>query len=258
LRRGRAVAAFTGLALAAAVAVVMVLPHPPPPEAKPVAHGLRIIPRPERLTLADGSIAELNHGGKFEVAFTATERRVRLVAGELHVTVAQNPSRPFIVEVDGIAVRAVGTVFNVRRERDAIDVLVTEGRVQLELRALHRPRAETAPVSVASGERARVDTASTDPKPNVRPVSAAEIERELSWQGVRLEFDALPLAAVVSEFNLRNERQLAISDPEAGALRVGGTFRADQVEVFAHLLEVSFGLVVERRAEGPWLIRRVQ
>ena len=105
---------MAALAVAATIAVMIVVPEPPP-EAKPALQGLRVIPRPERLTLADGSVAELNHGGKFEVAFTATERRLRLVAGELHVTVAQNPTWPFIVEVDGIVVRAVGTVFNVRR-----------------------------------------------------------------------------------------------------------------------------------------------
>jgi ferric-dicitrate binding protein FerR (iron transport regulator) len=124
--------------------------------------------------------------------------------------------------------------------------------------APHKSRLETSPVSVASGERARVDTTTPDATPSVRAVSAAEIERELSWQGVRLEFDALPLAAVVTEFNLRNRTQLAIADQAAGAVRVAGIFRADQVEVFAHLLEASFGLVVERRADGPWLIRRAE
>jgi transmembrane sensor len=181
------------------------------------------------------------------VEFTAAERRLHLIEGELHVTVAKNPARPFIVEVDRVAVRAVGTAFNVRRGHGAVDVLVTEGRVQVE--------APAAAVPVGQGERARVDTAEPASRPVVSAATPAEIERELAWQGVRLEFESLPLEAVVAEFNLRNARQLVLGDTAAGQVRVAGTFRADQVEAFARLLEASFGIAVERRAEGAWVLR---
>lgn len=220
------------------------------------AQGLRVIPGPERLVLSDGSVADRKHGSQIEVIFTEAERRVHLLAGELHVTVTKNPLRPFIVDVDGVAVRAVGTAFSVRRSADAVDVLVTEGRVQLESPQTEGPRAE--PVAVTAGERARIDTTSRDSSPVITLVNAAEIERELAWQSVRLEFEALPLAAVVAEFNLRNRQQLVIGDSAAGQVSVAGTFRADQVDVFVRLLEASFGIHVERPAEGPWVLRKAE
>lgn len=220
---------------------------------------VRVIPSPERLTLEDGSMVELNHGGKIETDFSAEIRRVRLVRGEAHFTVTKNPARPFIVEANGVAVRAVGTAFNVRHASDAVEVLVTEGKVQVE-----RPIAAAAsspvlspitPTALVAGERAIVDTTAPAAQPVVAAVTPAEIARALSWQGVRLEFAELPLAEVVTEFNLRNRRQLVVGDASTGRLRVGGSFRADNVDAFVRLLEASFGVSAQRRADGALVLR---
>jgi transmembrane sensor len=88
------------------------------------------------------------------------------------------------------------------------------------------------------------------------PVTAAQIEHALAWQGVRLDFDELPLAAVIAEFNLRNRQQLVLGDPRIAGLRVAGSFRADNVDAFARLLEASFGIAVQRQADGNLVLRR--
>ena len=85
----------------------------------------------ERRVLTDGSVLELHRGAAVDLRFTMAERRVELVSGEAYFTVAKNPERPFVVHARGVGVRAVGTAFNVRLERDAVEVLVTEGRVQV-------------------------------------------------------------------------------------------------------------------------------
>src|SRR5690606_28492859 len=41
--------------------------------------------------------------------------------------VAKDPSRPFIVSVNGAEVRAVGTAFNIRLRADVVELTVTEG-----------------------------------------------------------------------------------------------------------------------------------
>lgn len=220
---------------------------------------MRVIPSPERLTLADGSVVELNHGGRIETAFTPELRRVRLLQGEAHFTVAKNPLRPFVVEADGVTVRAVGTAFDVLRSAGAVEVLVTEGKVQVEVDrpavAGDHPAAAPLPTPLVAGERAVVDTVAAVP-PVVAAMSAGEIARALSWQGVRLEFEALPLGEVITEFNLRNRQQLVIGDAGTGRLRVGGSFRADNVDAFVRLLEASFGVIAERRADGSLVLRR--
>jgi transmembrane sensor len=219
------------------------------------ARGVHVIPRPERLTLADGSVVELNRDSRITTDFTAAERRVRLVRGEAHFTVAKNPARPFIVEAGAVAVRAVGTVFEVRRAATAVEVLVTEGKVRVE-RPAAAGAAPAPPTSLVAGERAVVDTSAGAAAPVVMAVSAAEIERALAWQGVRLEFPSLPLAEVVTEFNLRNATQLTLGDPATGQLRIGGTFRADNVEGFVRLLQLSFGVTAEHQSNGTVVLRR--
>jgi transmembrane sensor len=247
-RTFRRCAALAGLGVAAALAVFLWPTVPLAPDAAEVAGpapGMRVIPRPEPQALADGSVAEIKHGGQLEVDFAADERRVRLRTGEVHLTVAKDAARPFVVEAGGVIVRAIGTAFSVRWERDTLDVLVTEGRVQVESPA-------GAPVPVTAGESAHVVA-------RLRPVIAAAkpdaIERALAWRTLRLEFEGLPLATVVTEFNLRNTLQFAIGDAEAGRVKVAGTFQADKPEAFARLLEAGFGIAVERRAAGAWVLR---
>lgn len=230
------------------------------PEAEPVAGAVRVIPPPERLTLADGTVVDLNHDGKIETDFTPEARRVRLVRGEAHFTVAKNPARPFIVEAGGVAVRAVGTAFDVRHAAGAVEVLVTEGKVHVERPLV--PSVAAAPnaalTPLVAGERAVVKTTAPAAPPVVAAVSAGEISRALAWQGVRLEFAGLPLAEVVKEFNLRNRQQLLVGDAATGRLRIGGSFRADNVEAFVRLLEASFSVATERLADGSLVLRRAK
>jgi len=247
------------LAAAAAVALGIFVSQSNVPETPPSSGTVRVIPSPERLTLEDGSVVELNHGGKIETEFTAEMRRVRLVRGEAHFTVTKNPARPFIVEANGVAVRAVGTAFNVRHASDAVEVLVTEGKVQVErpVAAIVSSRVQSpiTPTALVAGERAIVDTTAPAAQPVVAAVTPTEMARALSWQGVRLEFAELPLAEVVTEFNLRNRQQLVVDDATTGHLRVGGSFRADNVDAFVRLLEASFGVSAQRRADGVLVLR---
>jgi len=246
------------LAAAAGLALGVVLVRPKPASIAAPMVGLQVVPAPERVVLEDGSIIEANRGGVFAVAFTPAERRVRLLEGEAHFTVAKNPSRPFVVEVAGVTVRAIGTAFNVRRTTPLVDVLVTEGRVQVEAPAAPPQNAAGAPVPtpVAAGQQATIDASQPLAAPVVVALNQAQIQHALAWQGVRLIFDELPLSAVVAEFNLRNRRQLVIADPRVAGLRVTGSFRADNVEAFTRLLEASFGVAVERRDDGTLALRR--
>ncbi len=244
--------------VAAAVVVAVVLISRPRSESSrttvAATTGVKVLPRPERLALSDGSVVELNAGSRIQTAFTPAERRVRLVAGEAHFAVAKNPARPFIVEAGTVSVRAVGTAFDVRRGGEAVEVLVTEGKVRLE-------RAQTAanaaePTPLIAGQRAIVDTTRPDAAPVISNLSQPEIEDSLAWQALRLEFSDVPLSDVVAEFNLRNTQQLVIGDADTGRLRLGGTFRADNIDGFVRLLNATLGVKAEARPDGTIVLRR--
>jgi transmembrane sensor len=231
----------------------------------------------ERVVLADGSVLELNAASEVRVVLAPAERRVALVRGEAHFTVAPDPARPFVVSAAGVAVRAVGTAFNVRLAADAVEVLVTEGKVAVLDRAAVATRGSAssadsaradplapAPTLLVAHERARIVTAPASPAAVAAPASAApfvekvapEIVREtLSWQERRLVFAETPLREVVAEFNRRNRLQLVLDDPALAARPVDGTFAADNVEAFVRLLETTGVVAVERRDPATVFLR---
>jgi transmembrane sensor len=228
-----------------------------------------------KLDLPDGSVAQLNTDSALDVAFTPGERRVRVVRGEIFFTVAKDAARPFLVTAGPVVVRAVGTAFNVRHRADAVEVLVTEGRIALTRDGdgkgkMEDGKAAAHPVShfpapssqlptwptaeLSAGDRAVIPLPAATraaPTPSAAPVieriAAPAVQRALAWQERRLEFDAAPLAEVVREFNRHNRRQLVIADPALAARRFSGAFRADGLESFVRLLEVDFGVCAERR-----------
>ncbi len=216
----------------------------------------------ERRVLPDGSRAELKDGTALEVHYSANERRVRLTGGEAQFSVMKDPARPFVVEAGGVAVRAVGTVFNVRLGSAAVDVLVTEGKVRVGLAAqtpgqiFQSRAADEEPPTVAAGQRAIFSLAGPALVPVVAEVTSDEIRRDLAWQAPRLQFDETPLNEAIAEFNQRNHRQLVLGDSSLGALPIGGTFRPDNVDGFVRLLAVTLGVRAESRGADELILRR--
>ena len=243
---------FLSLAAAASVALAFFLARP----AATPASDFRLTASTEvgvmrKLSLPDGSWVQLNTDSAIAVQFTAGERRVQLVRGEAHFQVAKNPACPFVVNAGAVNVRAVGTAFDVRRRPEAVEVLVTEGKVQVNDSVEGRSRlparaAHEGPAYLVAGERAYISTGATDPTVKVVAVAPLEIGQVLAWQSHRLEFVATPLAEMVEEFNRYNRHKLVIADPRLAARRFGGTFPAGDYEEFVRLLESNFGVVAER------------
>lgn len=68
------------------------------------------------LHLADGTKVMLNTATSIDVAFDASQRRLRLIAGEIEVITAADPARrPFVVATEDGLLLPVGTRFTVRR-----------------------------------------------------------------------------------------------------------------------------------------------
>jgi transmembrane sensor len=210
----------------------------------------------QRITLSDGSIIVLNASSEVQPILSASERRVRLLRGEAHFIVAKDPQRPFRVQAGSLEVCAVGTAFNVRMSPRRIEVLVTEGRVQVdEARAepAAGPRPPTLPdfsgaSFVEAGRRmvVSIDTSVRVPAPKIEALDPQTIRAELAWQEPWMVFVDTPLVEVVAQFNRRNHVQLAIDDAELASLPIGGTFRAENLEAFVRLLSTNNDVVAER------------
>ncbi len=266
-RIGRVFFAATGLAAAIAVAAAGWQRFGPAeaPAPRPLPENVRVLASTLRTeVLPDGSIAELNGASRIAVDFTATERRVRLLEGEAHFIVEKNPARPFFVTAGPVAVRAVGTAFNVRLAAGEIEVLVTEGKVKLEQSAAEPapgPNAATpagsgaAEPALVAGQRAVIDRAAGVAAPvAVGDVVRAEIDEALGWQGTRLVFSATPLDEVVDAFNRYNRHRLTLGDARLAERTLTGTFRADNVEGFLRLARQMVDVKAEPRTPGETVL----
>ena len=212
------------------------------------------------VTLADGSHVTLNTDTRIRVSLTDGERRIQLERGEAFFEVAKDKSRPFVVYAGDKRVMAVGTKFSVRREANDVQVVVLEGRVNLLASAEQAliatnslagtltqagPGAGTAippPTSLDAGAIARTSNSEV----LVRPDAVAEAEKLLSWRRGYLYFDNMSLADAVAEFNRYNTRQIVIADPSIADLRIGGNFRANNIDAFLDLMQNGFPIAVEQ------------
>ena len=210
----------------------------------------------ERARLDDGSTLELNAASAARVQFTAAERRVQLESGEAHFAVAHDTARPFIVSAGVIAVRAVGTAFNVRyTTAGAVEVTVTEGKVRVGQSGPASSAAESAPL-VSAGQR--IVLPKHAPPPTVEQVDPAALRAALAWQSRLADFAEAPLADVIARFNTRSRIQLFLADEKLADRRIGGTFALDEAEAFVRLLERDGEIIGERRGETEIHLRRAR
>lgn len=203
--------------------------------------------------MLDGSKVTLNTNSQLRVALSASERRVELHQGEAFFEVAKDPQRPFLVAAGTKRIVAVGTKFSVRRDGNAIEVIVTEGKVRVE--DSMRPESGDTVAASASGTVwltpgavARAGEAGM----MVQRMSVHDAETHLSWRVGVLMFRDHTLAAAATEFNRYNVRQIVISDPAVAALKVEGNFTATNLDAFVRLVES--GLPVSASVEGNRIV----
>jgi len=236
---------LAGIGLAAAAAIVFAfLPARVPPAGMPAA---TFALRPDRQTLPDGSVVELNAGAEIAVNYTPERRSIELKRGEALFQVAKNPARPFVVTANHLSVTAVGTAFTVKNAATGVGVIVTEGRVAVDRidTAAGGPD-KAAPLYLDAGSQVEVPvTLDAAVQPVGGKISAEQLAQTLAWRGKRIEFTRTPLSEAAKLFNRENTLQLAITDAAAGDLRVSGIFWIDDPEGFVRLIESGFDLQAE-------------
>lgn len=221
---------------------------------------------PEMRTLPDGSLVELRGEARIDVQYGPKARRVVLVTGDAHFSVAKSPV-PFIVVATGLEVRAVGTQFLVQTSTPQMEVMVTEGRVVVETaESVSRSdggsdpsvRAPTLslPIMLEAGNTAVVDMVGGVATCWVKPVSPTESMERLAWRTPRIELSATPLSDALAVFNRYSSVRLRLADPTEGSKELSGVLRPDNPTALLRVLQVEFGLEADPQRDGEILLRR--
>lgn len=186
--------------------------------------------------LADGTRMELNTSTRVKAEVTARRRIVTVETGEAYFDVTHDGRHPFTVYAGSRRITDLGTKFSVFLNGDNLRVLVREGKVRVEMQP---GLSGSAPIVAGAGHAVIAQGAET----MVFDKPEREIDGDLGWRGGMLVFDQLPLTKVAEEFNRYNARHIEI-EGNARKIRIGGSFKADNVDVFLHLLREGFGLSV--------------
>jgi transmembrane sensor len=206
------------------------------------------------------------------------------MSGEAHFDVISDPNRPFEVYAGNRMVKAVGTAFSVYRLKNNIEVLVTEGKVDLaivESTLLVKPESspngseafkqnlldnpidktikiiatleagQSISIPISSDDSINSGSISSDSLDSpVVEYAQGDIVRKLSWLDGRLVFAGESLEEVVAEVSRHTPLIIEVTDPELKKLRIGGQFQAGETDALFDVLESGFGVKITRINKG--------
>lgn len=191
----------------------------------------------ERLgvTLADGSLLELNTATDVTVRYDTGRRELTLERGELFAQVAHQPWRPFVVKAAGGETRDIGTQFAVYRGPASTTVSVFEGEVEVRSGADAQALATT---SLRGGEQLAYNASGRQSAP-----IAIDIEARQAWRRGEIIWRDQTLAQVAAEIERYHPVCIQLASPGLASQRISGVFKADDlngiVSAIAALLDAE-------------------
>ena len=231
--------------------------------------------------MPDGSTLWLNSSTTLNVDYSKNYRRINLIKGEAHFEVAKDATRPFEVYADNRLVRAIGTAFTVHKVNGAIEVLVSEGTVELAIvdntlvvipedyqaiqlepnfekivTSQHSPSAVAKVTkhsvqvkktlgTLTAGQRISIPIDNENIS-DIDELDTSEVTRFLSWKEGKLIFAGESLEEVIKEITRHTTVQIDLLDPKLKSMRIGGQFQVGETDTLFYVLESGFGISVNR------------
>ena len=167
-----------------------------------------------QMTLRDGTKLWLNAGSQiqYDAQFGRSNRNLSL-SGEVYFEVASDKKRPFIVDVEGIKIKVLGTHFNVNsyRENDGVAVALFEGEVEI--------MTNNGIATLKPGDMARYDAATG--KTTVTQNAAGNA---LAWRDNKLVFAGETFEQIVCALERSYNVKVNIHNEQVKSRRFAGDF----------------------------------
>lgn len=195
--------------------------------------------------LPDGSQVWLNSASRVEIpaAYLEKERRI-IVSGEVYVKVAANPSKPFISDMNGVEVTALGTEFNLNAYENEPRPTATlvSGRVRVSSR-----NAGQASMVLAPGQQAQLLESG-----QLIQRKATDLERIIAWKEGLFHFENADLETVLREFARWYDIQIVYQDKPSTNRKFFGIVRRSNTLV--QVLEILKDNEIKFTVNGKQLI----
>lgn len=188
------------------------------------------------LTLSDGTRIEVNGNTSLQAKETGPGREVTLDHGLAYFEVVHDENHPFTVYAGNRKITDLGTKFSVYRSGDKVEVVVTEGRVRIDI-------VDSPVATPIFADRNNVVIAKAD-ETLLAPKLSPDLADNLTWRSGLLIFNDERLADVAREFNKHNKKQIVVA-ANARDIKIGGSFRQNNIDGFKTLLEQGFDVHVK-------------
>jgi len=192
------------------------------------------------VTTPDGSTITLNANSAIALRFSAKERRLLLLRGEIFVEVAPDAARPFSVEAAGGTTTALGTAFDIDMRNEATSVTVLEHSVSVETGQQGQ--------NGRLNENQRVDYSSDGLLGSIETVDPSSIA---AWRNGRFVFEDRPLSEVVETFERYLPGRIVVTRESLRRKRLSGNF--DLSDPGAALADLAAALEIGVVRAGPYL-----
>lgn len=194
----------------------------------------------EQVILSDGTRIELNTDTAVRVSLDENSRAITLDRGEAYFQVRHDAEHPFVVTAGAHRVTDLGTEFSVRRDSDRVRVALVQGRARFDT---PDAGARASSLEMAPGD----EIVATREGVTLVKKPVASLKTGLGWRRGVVVFSNTALADAAQEFNRYSRRKIEFADPAIGSLRIEGTFKTDNIEAFADVLQVALGLHSDER-----------
>ncbi len=209
-----------------------------------------------KITLSDGTTVWLNAGSRlvYPSVFVEKTREV-LLFGEAFFEVTENKDRPFVVKTSALAVKVLGTSFNVSAYPDdnAIQTVLEEGSV-----AIRKNGAQLFEKDIVLKPN---QLASFNKGTNESKVYDVDASYYTVWTKGLLSFDEIELSRVLKKVERYYNVQVNYPDPVLGTTKITGKLDLNRnvEEVFEYIAKVSLTTVdkvnyntYEIKKTGKW------
>jgi ferric-dicitrate binding protein FerR (iron transport regulator) len=181
-----------------------------------------------QITLADGTIVWMNAASKliFPTSFSGKDRVVKLI-GEAYFEIAPNEHQPFILNVNDMQIKVLGTHFNVKAYDDEPIVKTTL------LQGMVKVAARDKEVLLKPGQQAKMNNSGD------MNVVSVNVDDVVAWKNGTFSFNDVTIEEVMRQIARWYDVEIIYPEGSPQGLFRGDIDKASDITTVLKILEVS-------------------
>ncbi len=202
----------------------------------------------KQVTLPDNSTVWLNENSRlsYPKQFDNKTRTVTMT-GDVVFEVTHHPQQPFVVTTNDLAVKVLGTKFNVQSDADkntSAFVYVLNGKVQVQ-----KKEAPSQKVLLTKGMTAQLNAQTAQ-----LGLTDAFSSNQLFWMTKTLTFEGTPFKEVIVDLNQAYKKEVILTNTDLLNCPVRGTFTDKTLAEILATLQLIYGFDIEKiNSQSPQL-----